>query len=306
MANEPENLSAHYPISTVASMTGVNPVTLRAWERRYGLIKPTRTGKGHRLYSSDDIERIRQVLRLVEEGIPISQVPQALAAGSGSEVQIPEVPGDTWNQYQSRMVSAIESFNEAGLEAVYNDALSLYPVEIVTRQLLVPLLKELGERWENATGSVAEEHFFGVYMRNKLGARFHHRQGNPQGPRLLAACLPGELHEIGILLFALAAHDRGFRIVLLGADMPLEELPLVVRRANCDAIVLSGAIEPSETVLKKQLPDLVQASGVPVFVGGISASLCANEIEAAGATPVGSDLAHGLRDMGAVLNRPRS
>jgi len=306
MVNESENLAVHYPISTVASMTGVNPVTLRAWERRYGLIQPTRTEKGHRLYSPDDVERIRQVLRLVEEGIPISQVPQALAAGPGAKLEIPAGAGDTWARYQRRMVNAIEAFNEAGLESVYNDALSLYPVEIVTRQLLVPLLRELGKRWENATGSVAEEHFFGVYMRNKLGARFHHRQGNPQGPKLLAACLPGELHEIGILLFALAAHDRGFRIVLLGADMPLEELPIVVRRAKCDAIVLSGAIEPSETVIKKQLPDLVQSCHVPVFVGGITATLCANEIEAAGAKPVGNDLVHGLRDVDLALRHPRT
>lgn len=300
MASELDNQSAHYPISTVASMTGVNPVTLRAWERRYGLIKPTRTSKGHRLYSAQDIERIREVLRLVEEGIPIGQVPQALADGSRRASDFQEV-GDSWADYLQRMVHAIEEFDETGLEAVYNEALSLYPVEIVTRRLLVPLLKHLGERWENATGSVAEEHFFGVYMRNKLGARFHHRQGNPQGPKLLAACLPGELHEIGILLFALAAHDRGFRIVLLGADMPLEELPLVVRRTHCDAIVLSGAIEPTESVLKKGLPGLVQASHVPVFVGGITASIYSREIAAAGARPVGNDLVLGLRDIGSEL-----
>ncbi|MGW8247894.1 MAG: MerR family transcriptional regulator [Acidiferrobacterales bacterium] len=300
MTDETRN-SALYPISTVASMTGVNPVTLRAWERRYGLIQPTRTGKGHRLYSAQDVERIKEVLRLVEEGIPIGQVPQVLEAGAHVPGELVSA-GEGWADYQERMVSAIEQFNEAGLESVYNEALSLYPVDIVTRRLLVPLLKELGERWENATGSVAEEHFFGVYMRNKLGARFHHRQGNPQGPKLLAACLPGEQHEIGILLFALAAHDRGFRIVLLGADMPLEELPIVVRRAKCDAIVLSGAIEPSETVLKKQLPDLVQAARVPVFIGGITARLHSDEITSAGARPVGNDLVLGLRDINSALN----
>jgi len=305
MTDEAKNSDAYYPISTVANMTGVNPVTLRAWERRYGLIQPTRTSKGHRLYSAQDIERIREVLRLVEEGIPIGQVPQVLEAGSRVASEL--VPaGEGWADYQERMVAAIEQFNEAGLEAVYNEALSLYPVEIVTRRLLVPLLKELGERWENATGSVAEEHFFGVYMRNKLGARFHHRQGNPQGPKLLAACLPGEQHEIGILLFALTAHDRGFRIVLLGADMPLEELPIVVRRAKCDAIVLSGAIRPSETVLNQQLPELVRNAGVPVFIGGTTAGLYTNEIAASGARPVNQDLVHGLRDIDSALKHPNS
>jgi methanogenic corrinoid protein MtbC1 len=201
------------------------------------------------------------------------------------------------------MISAIERFDEAGLEQVYNDAMALYPVEIVTRRLLVPLLQELGERWANTTGSVAEEHFFGVYMRNKLGARFHHRQGRPKGPRIVAACIPGELHELGLLLFGLAAHDRGFQIILLGADMPLEELPIVVSRTNCEAIVLSGSVKPSEDVLTQSLPELVRRAGVPVFIGGNTASRFKEEIAAAGAISVGNDLVLGLRDIDSALNR---
>ena len=301
MATSTDISTASYPISTVAEATGVNPVTLRAWERRYGLIQPHRTEKGHRLYSSSDIERIKEILRLVEEGIPIGQVREALAA---SEVPAPTVTADdTWQQYLDRMVSAIEHFDEAGLENVYSEAMSLYPVEIVTRRLLVPLLRELGNRWANTTGSVAEEHFFGVYMRNKLGARFHHRQGRPTGPRLLVACIPGELHELGLLLFALAAHDRGFRVILLGADMPLEELPVVVRRAKCDAIVLSGSVKPSSEVLTQGLSELVRLAKVPVFIGGKTASTFKEEITAAGATPVGDDLVLGLRDIDSALNR---
>lgn len=295
MAENNEISTASYPISTVSSLTGVNAVTLRAWERRYGLIQPQRTEKGHRLYSAEDIKRIREILRLVEEGVSIGQVREALDA---SELPPTEISADdTWGTYLQRMVSAIENFDESGLEQVYNEAMSLYPVEIVTRRLLVPLLKELGIRWENATGSVAEEHFFGVYMRNKLGARFHHRQGNPQGPRLLVACLPGELHEIGLLLFALSAHDRGFRIILLGADMPLEELPFVVRKTHCDAVVLSGSIEPSDVLLGQELPELVRRAGVPVFVGGNTAAIHTQKIIAAGARAVGNDLVLGLREI---------
>jgi DNA-binding transcriptional MerR regulator/methylmalonyl-CoA mutase cobalamin-binding subunit len=295
MAEDNEISTASYPISTVSTLTGVNAVTLRAWERRYGLIQPQRTKKGHRLYSAEDIKRIREILRLVEEGVSIGQVRAVLDA---SELPPGEIGADnTWGTYRQHMVSAIENFDEAGLEHVYNEAMSLYPVEIVTRRLLVPLLKELGDRWENATGSVAEEHFFGVYMRNKLGARFHHRQGNPQGPRLLVACLPGELHEIGLLLFALSAHDRGFQIILLGADMPLEELPIVVRRAHCDAVVLSGSIEPPDELLGQELPELVRHAGVPVFVGGNTATIHKEKILASGARAVGNDLVLGLREI---------
>ena len=86
------------------------------------------------------------------------------------------------------------------LESVYNEALSHYPIKVVTERLIGPLLHELGERWVKDMGSIAEEHFFGFYLRNKLGARFHHRQRNAGGPRLLMACLPGERHEVGLLL----------------------------------------------------------------------------------------------------------
>jgi len=295
MNTETDKSAAHYPISTVAELTGINPITLRAWERRYGLIQPQRTDKGHRLYSAADIERIREVLRLVEEGVSIGQVRSALQAGESAPV---DTSGDTtWQDYRARMIASIEQFDEAGLEEVYNEALALYPIEIVTRRLLVPLLKELGLRWETAIGSVAEEHFFGVYMRNKLGARFHHRQGNPRGPRLVAACLPGELHEIGLLLFALAAHNRGFQIVLLGADMPLQEIPLVAHRAKCDAVVLTGTIQPSHDLLTNQLPGLVTKAMVPVFIGGKTAQKFADAITAAGAHAVGDDLVLGLRNI---------
>ena len=91
---------------------------------------------------------------------------------------------------------------------------------------------------------MAEEHFFGFYLRNKLGARFHHRPQTQTGPRLMLACLPGDLHEIGLLLFALEACDHGFQTVLLGANMPLDELPAAVNKTKSEALVLSGVIEP--------------------------------------------------------------
>jgi DNA-binding transcriptional MerR regulator len=266
----------------------------REASRRYGLIRPTRTASGHRLYTQAQIDLINRVLVLLDKGIAISQVRAAL----DSTVE-PQAPGEAqagpWQRYLERMVSAIVRFDENGLEESYNEALSLYPVDMVTRHLLLPLLTELGKRWETAEGSIAEEHFFGVYLRNKLGARFHHRAHGNTGPRLLLACLPGELHEIGVLLFALSAHDNGFRIVLLGANMPLADLPAVVRRAEIDAIVLSGSIEPEPELLPERFPKLVAEARVPVCVGGLTSVRHRDAIVEAGAVPLGSDIEHGIR-----------
>jgi DNA-binding transcriptional MerR regulator len=167
--------NAIYSISTVSAMTGVNAVTLRAWESRYGLISPTRTNAGHRLYAEEDIERIKLILTLLDEGIAISRVKEALRIAAEREVASPPDDQGPWEQFQRDMLNAVDRFDEATLERIYNESMSLYPVEVVTRQLLIPLLEMLGERWMKSDTGIAEEHFFSVFMRNKLGARFHHR-----------------------------------------------------------------------------------------------------------------------------------
>jgi methanogenic corrinoid protein MtbC1 len=202
------------------------------------------------------------------------------------------------------MTAAISQFDENRLEDVYNELLSLYPTDRVMREALLPLLVELGERWRAAAGWIAEEHFFAVYLRNKLGARFHHRSRGAAGPNLLVACLPGEHHEVGLLLFALAAHDHGFRLVLLGADMPLTELAYAAHRSQASAVVLSGSIEPRPELFEQNLSCLVREAGVPVFVGGLTSVRRRDAIVAAGAVPLGSDIAAGLGHIGAALAHP--
>ena len=294
-AKRPDGL---FPIRTVASVTGVNPITLRAWERRYGLIRPQRTAKGHRLYTQDDIDLIQRVTDLLEKGIPISQVQEQLKADTATATGGTE---DLWVQYQRRMLHAVGRFNTQALEQLYNEVLSLYPVDMVTSHLIVPLLKTLGERWEQAEGSVAEEHFFSAYLRNKLGARFHHRTPRARGPVLVAACLPGEQHEIGLMLFSLSALERDFRVVLLGADIPLDEIPSPVHKTQARGIILSGSIEPRNTVLERDLPTLVNTTGVPVLVGGHTAVRHRDRIVRAGAIPAGTDIAQGIRRLGELL-----
>lgn len=289
------------PIRTVASLTGVNPVTLRAWERRYGLIKPVRTPKGHRLYTMADVDLINQVVALLDGGMSIGQVGQALALGEVKINKPPQDVFDPWINYRHRLLQAIEQFDERTLDDVYNEALSLYPIDIVTGRLIVPLLQELGWRWEKSLGSVAEEHFFSVFLRNKLGARFHHRSKDVTGPTLLGSCLPGEQHEVAILLFALAAIDRNYRIVLLGANTPLEELPPVVAKTNCRGLVLSGSTAIAEQVVQQALPALLQQVKAPVFIGGKVVERYAEELMAMPVIMLGSDFTLALRKIDSML-----
>ena len=285
------NPAEHLPIRTISALTGVSTVTLRAWERRYGLLKPARTPTGHRLYTHEHVELIRRVLSLVDRGVPISRVRDALDA--------PEKPAargeDPWRERMERMAGAITRLDEQELDHVYDEALSLHPIEQVMRRLLLPLLERLGERWQAMPGAIAEEHFFAMYMRSKLGARLLQRLRYAEGPRLMLACAPGEHHEIGLLLFAIEARTAGMRTVLLGADTPMAEIAAVQRRAACDAIVLSASMDPEREVIERSLPRLVRDAGVPVFVGGAAAQRQRAGLAAAGAIPVGSDVEDAVR-----------
>lgn len=284
--------SGSYPISTVSELTGVNPVTLRAWERRYGLIQPERTESGHRMYSQADISRIRHILELLDQGMSIGRVQKALL-NEFAETENQET-GGPWVDYRDAMLYAVSRFDEAVLEDKYNEAMALYPVDVVTRQLLTPLLHDLGERWKNSGTGVAEEHFFSVFMRNKLGARFHHRNIQNDGPLLVAACLPNEQHEFGLLLFSLAAHARGYRLILLGANMPMSEIPKVVARTGADGVVLSGSLAMEPGPFAAEIADLVRDSRVPVFLGGHTTRYNAETIASSEVIPVGQDLSSGL------------
>jgi methylmalonyl-CoA mutase cobalamin-binding subunit len=202
------------------------------------------------------------------------------------------------------MAAAITRLDEPELDRIYDGALSVHSVEAVTRQVVLPLLVHLGERWHGMAGAIAEEHFFSTYLRSKLGARLQHRMRYATGPRILAACAPGEQHEIGLLLFALEAQDAGLRTVLLGADTPLDDVAVALMRSGCDAIVLSLCVDPAPGLLELELPRLVRQVKVPVFVGGKAALRHRAAIRAAGAVALGAAPEDGVRLIAASLSHP--
>jgi DNA-binding transcriptional MerR regulator/methylmalonyl-CoA mutase cobalamin-binding subunit len=285
------------PIRVVASLTGVKPITLRAWERRYGLLRPARTPKGHRLYTHEQVELIRRVVALTERGVPIGQVRHALEAPAAP------APTDAWRERLERMASAIARFDEAELDHIQEEVLSLHPVSVVTRRLLMPLLAQLGARWGAIPGAIAEEHFFASYMRSKVGARLLHQGRRTEGPRIVAACAPGELHEIGLMLFCIAAAEAGLRCIVLGADTPAAEIAECRKRSGAAAIVISCSIDPAPGFLERDLPSLVREAGVPVFLGGAVSARRRTEVAAAGAIAVGSDTHDGAQLVLARLSK---
>ena len=234
-----------YPIRTISAMTGVNPVTLRAWERRYGLIRPQRTAKGHRLYTEADIDRIQQILVLLERGIPISQAQQVLDDDQGPQGEQPGKAGDeqgpsSWDAQSLRWRQAIAALDEHAMEAAYSDTLAVFPVDRVHERLLRPLLRSLAaEAGADAAGQ-ARQRFATAFLRNKLGARFHHQASRSTGPKLIAAMPPGDCNDVGLMLAAVAAQARGYRVILLGAGIPADTLVAASRHSGSVGTLLSA------------------------------------------------------------------
>lgn len=297
----PQSVDMHerYPIRTVSERTGVNAVTLRAWERRYGLITPLRTAKGHRLYTNAHISLIKLVCEKLEQGMSISQIASELKQRDGID---DSAETDIWRNFQNRIIHCIEQFDDAALDAVYSEAVSIYPIDIVTNKLIIPLLEHVGERWAEKTGSVAEEHFFSVFLRNKIGARLHHQNLQNQGKKIIAACLPGEYHEFGLLLFALSAHSRGYQIIILGANMPVEELPKVAERTQSDAIVLAGSALVDCSNISEALKTLNDSVNIPIFLGGDVSAECIHQLEGTGVVMLGKNITASTHKISAVID----
>lgn len=254
-------------ISEVCHRTGVNPVTLRAWERRYGLLKPKRTDKGHRLYSEKDITLIEKVLSLLHQGIAISQIKPALK--TMTHLKPVDNLEDHFASYKARLFTGITHFDHHHLDKVYNELLSLYPMDMVTVKVIIPLLDELGKSWQNKAAAIAEEHFFSVYLRNKIGARLHHQMHTARGHKVIFGCLPKETHEFGLLLFALYCIQRQIFPVILGQNLPISELSHVCKKTHAQAIILKGhATEEDEQPLDK----LSKQLKIPIFLFGSQAS----------------------------------
>ncbi len=295
-----ENTRILFPIRELARRTGVNASTLRAWENRHGLLRPERTPSGHRLYGEDDVSRVRRLQELLAQGLALAEAAPLLDQPSTTRTaDMLEPPGSPpgnsmWRGYLQETLRALEDFSGERLDALYNEACALYPIDLVTRNLLVPVLEQLGHRWNRRETGIAEEHFFSAWLRNKLGARLHHSLALPRGRPLILACLAHENHEIGLLLSALGVLTLGHKVIYLGANMPTRQIVHVSRASHAVAIVLAGrdAADPGPAL--EDIAWLASQADIPVFIGSHFSTQVKPELIAAGAIPLGDNLALGL------------
>ena len=260
--NTPDGL---LPIREVARQTGVNPVTLRAWERRYGLIKPQRTPKGHRLYSSEQIAQIRQVLAWLQRGVAVSQVKRLLQ----DSLPPPEPAESPWVDQQQQWLHGIERLAERQLDEAFHQASALYPPETLCQHLFIPLLDLLESRWQCHSRVPVEQVFFLSWLRSRLGARI--TQGNRLhgGPPLLLLNLSEHRVEPGLWLSAWLASDAGYPLRVLEWSIAAEDLALaIIHIAPCAVLLYAD-----RSLELRYLRDLLKVTDLPQLLCGRAVSI---------------------------------
>jgi DNA-binding transcriptional MerR regulator len=279
--SEPESepdTGGHLRIGELSRRVGVSAELLRAWERRYGLLSPTRTVGGFRLYGEDDERRVRRMLRNLDSG---------LSAAEGARLALVErdeaLPGETGDAPALGAVGeelrrALDHFDEAGAHAALDRLLSAFTLDTVLRDAVLPYLHELGERWQRGEASIGQEHFASVLLRGRLLGLA--RGWGSGGTRLaLLACLPGEQHDLGLICFGLALRAQGWRITFLGPDTPLATIgetarllqPALVVVAATTAVRAAGARDGLAEVARFAPLALAGAGTGPALAAAIGA-----------------------------------
>ncbi len=249
-------------IGEFARRVGVTPELLRAWEQRYGLLRPVRTAGGFRLYGEEDAERVARMRRALEQGLSAAEAARVALEPAPSPDSLIEDAGE-------RLMSAITSYDEAAVQAALDDGLAAFGLEAFVRNLILPTLTAVGRGWEQGSVEISQEHFASNLIRGRLVA-LARLWGRGSGPLALLACAPGEQHDISLLAFGLILRSHGWRILFLGADTPLPTLEDTARTSAPAIIVLvtfdTGLLKPEGTALRRL------ARIAPLFLSGPGAS----------------------------------
>ncbi|QJQ96000.1 MULTISPECIES: MerR family transcriptional regulator [Halomonadaceae] len=276
-----------YPIREVSRLTGVNSVTLRAWERRYALICPQRTPKGHRLYAREDIKRIESILQWLSRGVPVSQVRELLEQPATLETSSPAA-GD-WQTQREQLVNAVEALDLARLDTLFNQGMALYPVSTCLTELLKPMVETLEEHWDEQLGAMLQRRTLETFLRTLIGTRLYHANRSNHGPALIISRLPEDAGMLWVLMIALAASQSGFRIHLFDAPLPLAEMPLAVQRFKASALLLCSGQAERADLIRRQLPRLAEQLEVPLGLCGPVARIRAGELADSQVAVLGDD-----------------
>ena len=264
-----------YTIKRAAELTGVAVTTLRAWERRYGIVTPARTDGGYRLYDAAALRALTVMSSLVHEGwtpkLAAQEVKRRLAAEAQPPASAEPVEGDPGALTRSadeRLLAAAARLDPVAVAELLDEVFARGSYERVVDGWLMPAMARLGAAWSDGAVSVAGEHLVSYAVQRRLAAAYEAAGSPPGGPRVVIGLPPGSRHELGLLAFATAARRAGLSTVYVGADLPAEDWSAAVSAQRAVGAVLAAAcaedldaLEDVVAGLHADHPDLLVAVG---------------------------------------------
>jgi len=276
---EPSRMAAalRYPIAAVSRLTGLSLDTIRAWERRYAAVTPDRGARG-RVYTQAQVQRLRTLAALVEQGHPIGDVASlpdarldALLRGTlDAERPAPRTSSPADAPPIARVLAAVERFDYAAADREVGHLAALYPPRDLVYVLTLPLMRTVGERWHAGTLSIAQEHLASAILRAVMSSLVRLQRPPAGAPRLLFATPDTELHEFGILAAAMLSAAAGLDPVYLGPEVPADDIGRAAAESDASVVVI-GLSGGSRTAAAK-INDIRRAvpSSVEMWAGGPS------------------------------------
>lgn len=257
------NEAAQLRIGELSRRVGVSPALLRAWERRYGLLAPSRTSGGLRLYTGADERRVREMKSGLRRGLSAAEAARAAIAGAtGTSYQAGLGPG------AAGFDAALDAMDAESAHAALDRLLATFSLETVLSEVVLPYLHELGERWATGEVSVTQEHFASNLIGGRLMALARGWERG-EGPVAVLACPPGEQHDLSLIAFGLALRGRGWRIAFLGADTPIASVAEACTTFGPDVTVLSAV---TASAFEEQAEELAALARVrPLAIAGAGA-----------------------------------
>jgi len=288
-----------YPVRLVALRTGLTPHVLRAWERRYQVVAPTRSDGGQRLYSDLDIERLRRLRRLTERGHAIGRIAGlSLDELRRLDEQPHAIPGEPAADESTlaeaarvaveRAVRAARRFDAPDLQAVLERAAVTLGVPVFLESVVTPVVERIGHGWAEGSVTVAQEHMATAVLRRVLGWLLGVFEVPGATRRLVVATPPHQLHELGALLVGVSAAAEGWRVTYLGPDMPADDLVSAVEQTGAQAVALSIVYVSDDTEVAAAIRDIRAGlpASVALIIGGAASNRIGRQAEAAGALVV--------------------
>lgn len=263
-------------IGELSRRVGVSDHVLRAWETRYGLVRPTRSSGGFRLYSEHDEGQVRRMQLHLAEGLSAAEAARAtiaeartISTASGARGREGTVRADIVNKLSRELRRAFDDFDEPAAQRVLDHLLSELSLATVLREVVLPYLHELGARWASEEVTVAQEHFASNVIRGRL-AGLARDWGNGRGPRAIVACPPGELHDLPLMIFGIILNRSGWRVDYFGMNTPIDELVEVAIQVHPDLVVLAATTTERFVDILPELQRLADLA--PLALGGAGAT----------------------------------